>query len=384
MSTKRTGTSFSVRFLRNGDKIEFERNVYTDGGIGANLFQIVDIHSGSVTPDWTVESKQPIISLTPKTASGLAVAVTDVTWKVGGVTLSFNYSSTDWVWANGDPNSGFKAKKDANGNFKLRICKNLCSKNDTSAKIIEYEVRYKSGNMEDVFRDSVECAIHIAGTNAHIVQIAVDPRDIASARGGITLGNYEYNDGTEWKTVEITETTLRAACYYAADEVKVDENGYTMKWYKDGAELSLTTPQNELLVERDDVDGGSVFVARLFKDGKVVAQDGQRINDVNDEYQVAAAPASGGNNYVSVSRDRVGNIVQTNATYLLVLTKNGEVVNGDVNFSWQVYNAIGEEKTEGTGATVTVTPADCLIKGAVGSADAVYDDADVQVTAEFS
>lgn len=382
MSTKRTGASFSVRFLRNGDKITFDRHVYKDGGEGTNLFQIVDTTSGTVAPDWTKEANQPIISLVPQMASGFAVVVTNVTWKVNGTPLSFAYNGANWVWANGSETSGFKARIANDNNYELRICKNLASATDSSAKIIEYEVTYKSGRIDDIYRDSIECPVYLSGTNSHTLQIAVDALNYATASGGITLGVLEYNDNGTWRTVEITKTTLRASAYYSTESVAVGQNGYTMEWYKDGVKISGANSA-VLEVSRADVEGGSVFVAKLLRDGKVVAQDGQRLNDISDEYQIIAAPVSSGNNFVSVTVGVDGQVTEYNATYALTLTKNGEVVQGSVSYAWQIYNAYGEMKREGTGATVVVKPSDCILTGTVGSSDAVYADADVGVTAEF-
>ena len=62
------------------------------------------------------------------------------------------------------------------------------------------------------------------------------------------------------------------------------------------------------------------------------------------------------------------------------MTKNGNPYTGQVAYSWQIYNALGEPSTSGTSSTVTVTPDDCL----VGTSDnAYYSDCDVQVTADF-
>ena len=119
------------------------------------------------------------------------------------------------------------------------------------------------------------------------------------------------------------------------------------------------------------VSGGSIFVAKLLKDGNVVAQDGQRINDIADEYQITYTPTNAGSNYVAPGHS---------ATFNLSVTKNGNHYDGEVTFAWQVYNALGKPKTSGTSSTVTVTANDCL----VGDGDnAYYSDCDVQVTADF-
>ena len=155
--------------------------------------------------------------------------------------------------------------------------------------------------------------------------------------------------------------------------VSIGSNEYTIKWYKDNVELSGQTAST-LTVNRDMVSGGSIFVAKLLKDGSVVAQDGQRINDIADEYQITYTPTNAGSNYVAPNH---------NAAYTLAVTKNGNPFTGEVSFSWQIYNALGEPRTSVTSSKnnkVTVTPDDCK----VGTGDnAYYSDCDVQVTADF-
>lgn len=387
MAQKRTGAAFTVRFLRNGDKIEFDRIIIKSNGEGTALFQIIDPTSGAVAPDWTVADDQPIIRLSPRTASGFGVAVNMVTWKVNGTALSFTYDGANWVWAGGDSTSGYQARINS-GNYELKICKNLATPTSTSAKTIEYEINYTSGNITETFRDSVECPIYIAGTNSHIVQITVPAVNVTNQTGGITLGNYEYWDGSQWNAVQIGSTTLSAVCYYGTSAVTIGQNDYTMQWYKDGVAISGAT-SSQLTVNRDMVEGGSVFIAKLLKNGAVVGQDGQRINDNADEWQVQASPQSAATNVVSVKKDASGTLVQQNAVYDLVLTKNGDLAQGITpTFTSQIFNALGVLMGTVTGSSVTITPAHCLLNGSqsiqVGSPDAVYDDVDVQVTAVFN
>ena len=119
------------------------------------------------------------------------------------------------------------------------------------------------------------------------------------------------------------------------------------------------------------VEGGSLFIAKLFLNNNAVAQDSQRINDIADEYQIAYTPTDAGSNYVGVNH---------NADYTLSVTKNGSAYTGNVTYAWQIYNALGNKTGEGTGATVTVTPTHCLVGEGQG---AYHADADVQVTATF-
>jgi hypothetical protein len=113
-----------------------------------------------------------------------------------------------------------------------------------------------------------------------------------------------------------------------------------------------------------------VFVAQLYKDGVLVAQDGQRINDTSDEYQVVAKVASNGQSMVSDDSD---------ATYVLSVTRNGESYKVDSSkFSWVLYNALGVQTGSGTGSTVTIKKSHALCTN--GNGTTYYSDVDVAVT----
>ena len=335
-----------MRFLRNGDQITVVRNVIDSAGNGAALFQVVDTITGTPTPDWTQTANQPIIQIGIRSAAGYPTEITNVAWAYDGVTLNFTYNGSTWVTANN--NSSFQAR--INGNYyELKIVANLASKKVVSNKQISYEVSYSSNAHSDTLQGSIDVLIQQAGSNSHILQITTNRVELDASHN---------------------EATLTAVASFGSTPVSIGANGYAIEWYQDNVKLSGQTGAT-LTVNRDMVSGGSIFVAKLLKDGNVVAQDGQRINDIADEYQITYTPNDAGSNYVAPGH---------NAVYTLALTKNGEPYTGKVSFTWQVYNALGKPKTSGTSSTVTVKPSDCL----VGTGDnAYYSDCDVQVTAEF-
>ena len=342
----KTGAAFSVRFLRNGDQITVVRNVIDSAGNGAALFQVVDTETGTPTPDWTKTENQPIIQLGVRSAAGYPTEITNVAWAYDGVTLNFTYNGSNWVTANNDIR--FQAR--INGNYyELKIVANIASKTVVSNKQISYEVSYSSNAHSDTLQGSIDVLIQQAGSNSHILQITTNSVELDASN---------------------TEAILKAVAAYGTTPVSIGSNGYTIKWYKDNVELNGQTGAT-LTVNRDMVSGGSIFVAKLFKYGNLVAQDGQRINDIADEYQIAYTPSNAGSNYVAPSH---------NAVYTLAVTKNGNPYTGSVAYSWQIYNALGEQRTSGTSNTVTVKPTDCL-RGT--GDDAYYSDCDVQVTAEL-
>ena len=335
-----------MRFLRNGDQITVVRNVIDSAGNGAALFQVVDTTTGTPTPDWTQTENQPIIQLGVRSAAGYPTEITNVAWAYDGVTLNFTYNGSNWVTANNDIR--FQAR--INGNYyELKIVANIASKTVVSNKQISYEVSYSSNAHSDTLQGSIDVLIQQAGSNSHILQITTNRVELDASN---------------------TEAILKAVAAYGTTPVSIGANGYSIEWYQDNVKLSGQTGAT-LTVNRDMVSGGSIFVAKLLKNGNVVAQDGQRINDIADEYQITYTPTDAGSNYVAPNH---------NAVYTLAMTKNGNPYTGSVAYSWQIYNALGEPKTSGTNNTVTVMPSDCL----VGTGDdAYYSDCDVQVTADF-
>lgn len=342
----RTGAAFSVRFLRNGDQVVVVRNIKNKNGDGAALFQVVDPNSCIVSPDWTVENNQPIIQLGVHSSAGYPAEITGVSWAYNGMTLIFTLNGSTWVTATND--SRFMAR--INGAYyELKIVGNLASKTEVANKQISYEVNYVCNAMTDKVQGNVDVLIQTAGSDSHILQITAN-------------------------MVELDETNttalLTAIGMYGTESVTIGSNGYAIKWYQDGVEMVGQTAST-LTVTRAMVDGGSIFIAKLFLNGNAVAQDSQRINDIADEYQVNYTPTDAGSNYVGPNH---------NATYTLSVTCNGSPYAGSVSYEWQVFNAIGELKYTGSSSTVTVTPQHCLVGNGEG---AYYSDCDVQVTANF-
>ena len=344
MST--TGAAFSVRFLRNGDQITVVRKVIDSTGNGAALFQVVDTTTGTPFPDWTQTENQPIIQLGIRSAAGYPTEITNVTWAYEGQTLNFTYNGETWV----DEQNKKPFQAHINGSYyELKIVDNLASKDVVSNRQINYEISYVSNAHSDTIQGSIDVLIQQAGSNSHILQITTNRVELDASN---------------------TEAILKAVAAYGTTPVSIGSNGYTIKRYKDNVELNGQTGAT-LTVNREMVSGGSIFVAKLLHNGNVVAQDGQRINDIADEYQITYTPTNAGSNYVAPNHS---------ATFNLAVIKNGNHYDGEVSFSWQIYNALGEPKTSGTSSTVTVTANDCL----VGTGDnAYYSDCDVQVTADF-
>lgn len=365
----KTGAAFSVRFLRNGDQVVIVRNIINHKGSGRALFQVVEPNTGVVTPDWDATDKtgeeltavldaQPIIQLGVRSSYGYTAEITGVTWYYNNHALKFALNGPEWVTAAADADNPdaqkFQARIDGK-NYQLKIVGNLASKEKVANRQITYDVKYACNGMTDTVKGSVDVLIQAAGSNSHMLQISAT--------------SVELDDKTP-------ATTLTAVGMYGTEYVTIGSNGYTIKWYKDGEEQTGATTA-ELEVNRDNVTGGSLFIAKLFLNGSAVAQDSQRINDIADEYQIMATPTNAGANWLGVNH---------NATYNLSVLKNGKDYAGSVTYEWDVYNAVGDKKPDGqkepTGTGSLVTVLSDYAKVGTG-ADAYYADCDVQVTAEF-
>lgn len=339
------GGAFTVRFLRNGDQVYIEPRILNESGAGNGLFQVIDTTTGSISPDWEKETaKQPIIRLEAKSSAGYPVRMTGIQWAYDGVTLVFPVLTSVFQAASNDER--FMARINDNG-YELRIVKNLAGKDVVSNKQINYELSYVSNALTDTIRGSMDVFIQQAGENSHILQILYD-RILLDAVN--------------------TSATLTAKAQYGTKDVAIGTGGYTLDWYKDGEKIDGQTGVS-LTVTRDMVSGGSIFSAKLYKDGSLVAQDGQRVSDIADEYRLEATPTSA-NNMVSLSQ---------NAVYKLSVTKNGSpVVVNESSYSWQVYNALGViTKADGAGSTVVVSKDYCVYQS---GEDEMYADVDVRVS----
>ncbi len=359
MSNKVKG-AFTVRFIRNGDQVYITRNIVrieNNVEVGAALFQAVDPNSGTLSVDWTMAKNQPIIKVKAASARGYIVTINSVAWAYDGNNLSFGTAADASGWYTSI--CGRFQRKASGGYEMLKIIKNLASASDdvVSNRQITYTVTYTSNAVVDSITQSVDVQIQQAGTDSHSVYI--------------TTSKVELDKDN-------ASTVLTAECVYGISAVIVGSNGYTMKWFKDGVEISGKTGQS-LTVYRNSsdgspyVDGGSIFVAKLYKDGSLVAQDGQRINDISDEWQIQHTVAAGGNDFIDENH---------NGTFMLTLLRNGvaQSVDGSV-FKWQLYNALGVQTGSGSGVTVTVTANHAKCTNTNGSI--YYSDVDVTASAEI-
>jgi len=350
------GAAFSVRFVRNGDQIVVTRDIIDQSGNGNSLFQVLNKETYVPTPDWeNTPASRPIIRLGVRSSAGYPAEITGVTWKYDGVALTFPTLTDQFQTATN--NNKFQARIATVGGkqyYDLMIVKNLITSGVIANKQIDYTVGYACNGMTDSIDGSVDVIIQAGGADSHWLQITTDHVEIDAVT---------------------TQAHLTAVAGLGTGSVTIGSGGYTIKWFKGDTEWVGQTGAS-VTVNRSDVDGGGIFIAKLYKDGNLVAQDSQRINDIADEYQIDATPTTG-----SGYSNNTGYLAPgQNAYWTLSVKKNNVLYAGEVSYSWEVFNALGVKKGEGSTQLVTLTPSMAVVGEGSG---AYYSDVDVLVTATF-
>jgi len=334
--------AFTVRFLRIGDDVYITRDIYRmDNGVrkGAALFQAVDATSGALSVDWTDENQQPICEFKAVSAKGYPVTISEATFSYDGSLLVFATTGEDgWREAS---NGKFKMKQEY-GHIFFKIIANIASKTQVSNKQISYSLTYISNGMINSYVGSMDIVIQQAGSDSHFAVITT-PRIVLD----------EANP--------TTNLSLQAA--YGVKNITIGQDGYTAQWIKDKVVMDGEVGAS-IDVHRDDVHGASMYVAKLLLNGEPVAQDGQHISDVADEYQVR----------VNRFNDFVNE--KTNGQFEFFLMKNNVTLTTENDrWIWNIYNGLGVVTKSGTGKDVTITAEDCKnspIGGSSYYADANY------------
>lgn len=347
--------AFTVRFVKNGDTIYLVREIVNAAGEGSSLYQAIDPTTGKLSRDWTQPAQQPIVRLRAMSMRGYPVTVNNVTWAYDGTNLSFNASAEEegdyvgWQLCNTSGYVGkFAVKVETISGYswyQFRILHNIASRTQLSNKQLTYTVDYTCNSMHDTMTESVDIEIQQAGSNGYKLTI---------------LTNHARLDNVN------NTATLRAELSYGVEPLSLgtdaEGNTYSIKWYQDGVELSGKTALT-LTVNRDNnndgnpyIDGASVFVAKLLRNGVVVAQDAQSIIDDKDEYRVLISPKQSYSPYIDEN-----NNTQLQAQ-LTRTDPSGNVSNvSGATYAWTLYNATGAVTGSNlSGATVTVTATHAL------------------------
>lgn len=331
--------AFTVRFLRLGDDVYITREIYRiDNGVrkGASLFQAVNPSTGALSVDWADPNKQPICEFSAKSSMGYPVTLIEGTFTYDGQVVVFSSGIGDWK----ESTNGKFAIKFENGKIFFKIIDNIASKTQVANKQISYLFTYMSNGMVNSYAGSMDVVIQQSGSDSHML-IITTPRIV------LDEGN--------------PTTSLTAEAVYGIKNITIGEDGYTIEWYKDKVMMSEKGATVE--VSRDDVDGASMYVGKLLLDGVAVAQDGQFISDIADEYQV------GVHRLVDFVNEK------TNAQFDFFLRRNDNIVEtNDNQWEWDIYNALGVVTKSGTGKGLTITAADCK-NVPIGGGQEYYNDA---------
>lgn len=340
MATQVKG-AFTVRFLKIGDDVYITREIYRmDNGTrkGAALFQAVDITSGALSVDWTDPNQQPICEFRAASAVGYPVSIIEATFSYDGAQVIFGTADVDGWKPSTDGN--FKMMQ-ADGKIFFKIVNNIASRTQVANKQIGYSLTYISNGMINSYVGSMDIVIQQAGSNSYYA-IITTPRIVLDATN--------------------TSTTLTLQATYGISNLTIGQDGYTAEWYQDNVKLPDTGAS--ITVTRDNINGASMFVAKLLHEGTPVAQDGQHISDIADEYQVRVHRMV---DFVSTT---------TNGQFEFYLMKNSvTLATVDTDWTWDIYNALGVLKKSGTGKNVVITAEDCKNTPLGGGAE-YYSDAD--------
>jgi hypothetical protein len=333
--------AFTVRFLKIGDDVYITREIYRiENGVryGAALFQAVDPTSGALSVDWTIEKYQPIVEFRAVSAVGYPANLIEALFVYDGEAVSF--SSADATGWKTSIDGRFKLKLE-DGKVFFKIVKNIASKTQIANKQISYSLSYISNGMINSYVGSMDVIIQQAGSSSHYAVI-VTPRIVLDSQN--------------------PSTTLTLQATYGVKNITIGQDGYTAEWYKDKEKLPNTGSSIE--VNRDDINGASMYVAKLLLDGVIVAQDGQYISDVADEYQVRVY------RFVDYVNEK------TNGQFEFYLMKNNVKLETENSaWTWDIYNALGVITKSGSGKEMIITKDDCKNQP-IGGGKEYYSDAD--------
>ena len=246
---------FTIRRLRTGDTL-----FLTIANNGVPLMQTVNTATGVPTPDWTIESNQPVLTPKVNAASGNPVVLSAHKWLYNGSELTFSGATTDgWIL---DTTERFKVNEATGA---LRIVANLGGTDNLDGDVLQYSCVATAGEVNYPMARSVD--IQIFGSDA------------ASYYGMITAT-------TEQITANTPTATVTTRLFFGSEE----KTGYTVKWYKDEDIWTEKGNGSSIIVNRGDVDGAQLIIAEFYESAEDISpvfRAGIRIIDTLDDYFVA-------------------------------------------------------------------------------------------------
>lgn len=301
-------TTVVVKRLRTGHTLTLQLI-----SSGAELYQVVDPTSGSVTPSWSVSGDHPII--TPQggsLAAGKTGTLSDWTWKYLGNTVATSSTGVASAYA-----SLFKVDK-ATG--KLEIIGNLASKTNTDNDTLTFSAKVTVDGVSAVMEKNVEVVIAAGGASSY-------------------YGNVRAVNGTLLSS-DVPQTALETHLMIGGSDV----SGYTVKWYKNVRDTAhLLSSFNPAKVTRSDVEGTTLFIADFIVGGAVVYTDGIVLVDTADEYYLYSATSGditeSGNVTVTATLLQAGinkkpsGITKCDWSVWICKTKGNVDERGEINFA---------------------------------------------------
>lgn len=249
----------TIKRLRSG------QTIYLSLDTDKALFQAVDTDSGVVAPDFTVVANQPTITPSAKAVSGETVTLSDHHWKWNGAPLTFDGAAES---------DGFKAITAGTGKglFKmnpdtgqLRIIGNLARKDNYSNDTLTYTGDY------------VIATSKMTGTLSKDMTVPIQKSGASSYVGMATPAQTVLDANTQ-------STTINTTLMYGT--MVFNASDYSCKWYKGSRSNPLNGTGTTLTVDRDMVDGQTLFICDFIVNNGVVATDGCQLTDMGDEMMV--------------------------------------------------------------------------------------------------
>ncbi|MEG1617403.1 MAG: hypothetical protein RR202_10615 [Bacteroidales bacterium] len=266
MSTVR-GSS-TITFVKQGDTIS------TNLRSTKPLEQFIKKSTYVVAPDWGVADNRPKIYPVIKsslTDTRLEPKNGTEVWKYNGTVIQFNAAGESLQLGSLAAGTFKKASERVDGDTlvpTLEICKNLASKSNINADVIDFSAEVNTG-----FESSVSGSIDI-----RIEEVEGDPY-----RGYISVNDGGVIDDNT-STLTLTANLMRGGSAQTTDV------GY--KWYKGNGDswTAMSQTTKSIQVGGDDIDTQEIYKCEFLVGGSVVTNASIQVYDERDPLIIVPNP----------------------------------------------------------------------------------------------
>lgn len=262
------------------------------------LYQGYNDTSKEVSPDWTIEANQPVVTPKAIASDGSATDITTGTWKYNNTTLIFSVAdNTTDSWITATNNAAFQYQPSTKA---LKIVRNLASASNVVNDTLEFQCSGEAGTTSFDAAASITVHLQPVGSSTAAVYVTAAPQTLTSSNTTSTLTAHFYISGKEqtsgqywlkWtdeagkelakgeisttRTCAVTRADITAIggayCYVYAD------SGYQTAICSDFVKIIDTADDYELEVVCDkewDGTNEQTVTAKLYKfeDGKVTTE----------------------------------------------------------------------------------------------------------------